>query len=376
MRNPSGLQDRHVLSVLLPFSTHYAREVLLGIAAYRPTRVRWRIDFGDESARDYLLSRPDTVMITILSSTAVQERAHPQARVVNVAPNLPALLRPHVTADNVAAGRLAAEHLLDLTHTRFACMCRMHTNPQEFRQGFMERLQAAGHTATDLSVVDGTPGGHIETIRSSPRPIAILVEDDKRGTGLVQNCVSLGLGVPSEVAIVGYGNDPLYCEVQHPFLTSIDPAARQIGFEAARLMERILTEPPMPPCRIRVPPAGLVPRETTSKRATDDRIIQRALQYIQEHATHGITIESVARAVGVNRRTLRNRYREHFKESVRTEIRRVQIERAKELLITTDTQIVDIPASCGFAHYGRFSSLFTRTVGVTPAEYRRRHRVR
>jgi AraC-like DNA-binding protein len=51
-----------------------------------------------------------------------------------------------------------------------------------------------------------------------------------------------------------------------------------------------------------------------------------------------------------------------------------RLERARELLITTDRQVTDVCLDVGFTSLGSFSALFSQRVGAPPSHYRRRTR--
>ena len=48
----------------------------------------------------------------------------------------------------------------------------------------------------------------------------------------------------------------------------------------------------------------------------------------------------------------------------------LRIEKAKELLISTDHRIGEIALLVGFSSQGHFDVFFKRKIGVTPSEYR------
>jgi AraC-like DNA-binding protein len=50
----------------------------------------------------------------------------------------------------------------------------------------------------------------------------------------------------------------------------------------------------------------------------------------------------------------------------------LRLAKAKELLLTTDWNVVDIGIRVGYASVGTFSTRFSRSVGLSPTEYRRR----
>src|SRR5687768_8973226 len=51
-----------------------------------------------------------------------------------------------------------------------------------------------------------------------------------------------------------------------------------------------------------------------------------------------------------------------------------RLDRARELLITTDRAVTEVCLDVGFSSLGSFSSLFTRRIGAAPSAYRRRSR--
>ncbi len=53
-------------------------------------------------------------------------------------------------------------------------------------------------------------------------------------------------------------------------------------------------------------------------------------------------------------------------------VTRLRLERAKALLRATDRDVAEVALACGFESVGSFTTLFTRTVGVPPARFRRR----
>ncbi|HTN73654.1 MAG TPA: helix-turn-helix domain-containing protein, partial [Pirellulaceae bacterium] len=58
----------------------------------------------------------------------------------------------------------------------------------------------------------------------------------------------------------------------------------------------------------------------------------------------------------------------------KVEILRVQIEWIKELLATTDLSLADVAQRIGTEHHQHLATLFKTKTGLTPGEYRHRHR--
>jgi AraC-like DNA-binding protein len=50
------------------------------------------------------------------------------------------------------------------------------------------------------------------------------------------------------------------------------------------------------------------------------------------------------------------------------------VDRARELLVRTDKNLVQVALECGFCDQSYFTKVFQKRAGVTPGDYRRQHR--
>jgi transcriptional regulator GlxA family with amidase domain len=94
--------------------------------------------------------------------------------------------------------------------------------------------------------------------------------------------------------------------------------------------------------------------------------------FVLEHLSEPLSLEELARSVGMSLRTLTRWCRRELGESPAALVRRLRIEEAQRLLEQTSLPLKDIAAR---VHLGDMSTLwriFTRYLGVTPAEYRAR----
>jgi len=151
-----------------------------------------------------------------------------------------------VAVDDVLGGRLTAEHLLDLGHQRVAFVGGPERIGQvrDRRSGVRQALDAAGRSPDDLVVV-GTEaltvdegrsaGAGIVGMRTEARPTAAVCANDLLALGLLQQCVSLGVRVPEDLAIVGYDDIDFAAAAAVP-LTSVRQPRRQLGRTAAELL--------------------------------------------------------------------------------------------------------------------------------------------
>ena len=151
-----------------------------------------------------------------------------------------------VAVDDLLGGRIAAEHLLDLGHERIAFVGGPERIGQvrDRRAGAAAGLSAAGRDRADLvevttealTVSEGRRAGQrIAGMPASARPTAAFCANDLLALGLLQTCVSLGLRVPDDLAIVGY-DDIEFAEAAAVPLTSVRQPRRQLGRRATELL--------------------------------------------------------------------------------------------------------------------------------------------
>ena len=104
--------------------------------------------------------------------------------------------------------------------------------------------------------------------------------------------------------------------------------------------------------------------------AVDDPELALALRFIRENACKGIQVTDILKAVPMSRTALERQMKSAIGRSPKAEIIRTQIERAKELLASTDLSLSQITQRIGFRHTQHFSTLFKEKVGETPGEFR------
>jgi LacI family transcriptional regulator len=361
----------------LPFDYGYTRDVVVGASSYSPTRMRWRLVIAESALVPENLP-PDCGIIGTLGRHNTDAILAAGIAAVNVSDAWADCRIPKVVPDNREAGRMAARHLIDLGYRTVAAVpTTAHHYDTERCAGFREQARATPGV-TLLPDVAGA-GNMLKGIvlhRTRDGGLGLFVTVDRLARRLVDECFAQGVMVPGHVSVVGCDNDTIQCETMRPSLSSVDINGRQVGFEAARLLETLMAGDAPPTRPILVPPARVVPRESTAKRSTDDPLLLRAVEYIRNHATEGLTVEQLAQAMCVTPKTLRKRYGAHFREPVKAEIRRMQVRRACDLLIQTDMKSEDIASACGQSHLGRFSQTFRDQTGDTMRAYRRRNRVR
>jgi len=156
---------------------------------------------------------------------------------------------PGVASDAIGAGRLAAQHLLDLGHREFGFLGPA-TNVHAIRmreRGFIQTLAAHGiHVdSTMLRRVAATAAGGQRGMRAlldlKRPPTAVFCINDLVAAGALKVCSIDGVKVPGEMSIVGCDDIEL-ATLLMPELTTIAIPARELGARAARLLLQALQE--------------------------------------------------------------------------------------------------------------------------------------
>jgi transcriptional regulator GlxA family with amidase domain len=99
-------------------------------------------------------------------------------------------------------------------------------------------------------------------------------------------------------------------------------------------------------------------------------VLQPTLAWMSEHLGEDLTLEDIARHAAMSIRTLNRRFREHVGTTPLQWLLTMRIERAKELLETTDLSVERIADEVGFGSSVTFRHHFTRRVRVPPQRYR------
>jgi LacI family transcriptional regulator len=277
---------------------------------------------------------------------------------------------PQVLPDNEEVGRMAARHLLECGFQRFAFI---GTGPLPYSKlrlrGFEAEITSRGH---ELAVLPNHHATDVtQWLHSLQRPVGVFAVHDNLARRVIEACRGLGLHGPQEVAVVGVDNCEALCQLAPVAVSSIDTAPVAVGYRAAQLLDAMLEGASAPSTPILVPPRGVVQRASSDVMLTDDPIAAMALRVIHSRACHGITVADVATEVRASRRTIERLLRERTGRTPHEEIRRIQFDRACQLLAHSDLKIAEVARRCGFRLPSSFAREFGRIFGQTPNAYRK-----
>lgn len=99
--------------------------------------------------------------------------------------------------------------------------------------------------------------------------------------------------------------------------------------------------------------------------------MRRLIEFIEANLDSNLSLETMAAEVIVSPRYLPRAFKTAIGQSPHRYVLARRIERAKELLRSTDMPIVDVALASGFSSQSHLSNWFLREVGISPAAYRR-----
>lgn len=376
--------------VLLVFLTRFEEctAMLKGVAHYERSHRPWAAFLDDEaraeSDPDWLRRQHwDGVISRHTTPHLVQQCAELKIPLVDLNDVPPHPGVPKIRPDNVGIGHLGAEHFLERGYRHFGyCGFDNHGWSCERRDGFREALGLAGHRADLLEVAypgdltpfwDASQTAAIATwLKTLPKPIGVLACNDMRALQVMSAARQAGLLVPEEVAVLGINNETIRCELAYPPLSSIATNAFQSGYQAADCLTRLMQSERPDVMDTRIEALGVITRPSTDSLAIHDTQVASALSYIRERACHGINVPQVLKHAVASRSQLEKKFRRELGRSPQAEIRRVQVQKIRQLLTETDFPLKKIAELTGFEHVEYMCVVFKRMTKETPGAFRKR----
>jgi DNA-binding LacI/PurR family transcriptional regulator len=190
----------------------------------------------------------DALIVTsaTLFSKALYECSRSGTAVVLFSRYMEGGLVSSVSCDNLAAGRMVADFLLNAGHRRLAYMAGdpdSSTN-RDRQQGFMTQLWERG--AAKPLVMEGNrytyDAGHAAALRLLKRrdpPDAIFCSSDGLALGTIDAARELGMAIPDELSVVGFDDIPMAAWNAYSLTTVRLPVEEMIDATIQLALEQI-----------------------------------------------------------------------------------------------------------------------------------------
>ena len=288
---------------------------------------------------------------------------------------------PLVHTDDERIAVLAAEHLMDRGFKAFGFFGLSGENwSQRRRDAFVQAVRKAGHPCTVYEVPrqvhhtrmwEDYVADLAGWVARLAKPVGLMLCSDQCGPVMLEACRRAGAALPDEVAVIGVDNDEPLCEVTDPALSSVWPDHKNVGYQAAALLHRLMRHEAAPGGPLYIPPREVVTRGSTDVLALEDRDVAEAVRYIRDRACLGLTTDEVAEHVALSRSALQRRFKRAMGRTLHEEMLRVRLRRAQDLLAGTELPIQVIARKAGFRHQVYMGAVFRARLGQTPRQYRK-----
>lgn len=365
-------------------SLEYFRQATVGALRYAfntgrmefPGRWLDHERYGDISP---LVKRDDIHGLIVAAHDAAEEArfADLEIPVVNISNSMSAPRIPVVTQDDVSVGRLAAEHLIDRGCRNFAFWGDKGKSYSDERlQGFRQTLgsrplqvKLGGRNRVRPHPVFKSMKAFMKTL---PPKTGLFATLDDSALYFLRAARELGRSVPDDIAVLGAGDDDFLVEIESVPLSSIRLPAREIGYQAAALLDEMIEKDTRNVDSIRLPVHGISERHSTDALQFEDPVVTKVMRYLRDDIT--CQASDLIAISGVSRSGLQTRFRAAVGRSLLEEIHRARISQAKHLLATSDLTLENIADRVGFNSAQRLHAIFTKSVGTPPGVFRTRNR--
>lgn len=372
------MAPQRTIALVYSFSLGYCRATLRGISAAAAAHPGWRlVPVAPERARaDLRRLRPDAILAHLFDRDLARAVLRMDVPVVSTCGLWGRIEVPRVLADDLAVGRLAAEHLLERGPRSFAAVGHRGQEASlrriaGLRAALAERgLDAATWWVPPTRAFDPhaiapmVDARCVAFLASLPRPLGVACANDIIARQLLDLLHAAGIAVPEDMAVLGVDDDDLLCRLAQPALSSVRLDAEGIGRRAAELLADWLEHGRRPPVETLLPPRQVVARHSTALEAGIDPALATALEAGPQH------INRLAALAQISRRTLERRARRQLGRGIAAELRRRRLEQAKLLLQEGGPAIGEVARRCGFRDQAELSRTFRRETGMTPTAWR------
>ncbi len=428
---------RPLVGIRIPTWATFTQDIYPGILAYMREHERWRLATVVNSTNEIEPTIIDEnwegdglilFRYTQREARAFKERGVPVVNISSEPPqdrlpenrDLEPVAVPSVVVDNAACGRMAAEHFLRRGFEFFVFWDDpVRYYAKQRGEAFSQALAQVGHDCIwiqESAAKIPEPQRWQELQRfvrrrlgelvaqAGGKPMAIFAKDDICAAGLMNMCVSMGLNMPEQVAVLGCGNDQVFVHTTDPAMSSISYPAHEIGYRAAEKLHEMMLEKRVKASEkyawragegertsrnrlakklhfkgsegmktmIKVPPGRLKARESTGIMAYEDQLVGAALAFIwQESPRRSLSVTDVAEEVAVSGVVLRRRFAEVLSYSPKHEIDRVRLTHLLGYLERTDWSMKKIAIEMDFSSSEEMARFLKRHKSQSPSTYRK-----
>ena len=368
--------------LIIERSSEYGRLLLQGIKSYSDIHGPWLFypffDGKHISLAQIQKCNPNgLIMVEPKECKEIRETGLPM--VVSPCHEEPYPDLVNIIGNNIAAGAIAAEHLINNGLWNFA-FCGYDEDFLKRKEGFCSRIAKAGFKnyiykqppRKYRSWVD-EQGFVVDWLKSLPKPVGVLACSDIRAQQVSESCKIAGLHVPQQVSLIGVDNDPLICALSSPSLSSVEWDFVNVGFRAAESLHMQMAGKRGAHSNIVCEPLRVAARQSSDCLAIKDSNVAAAIHYIRTCSDRILQVSDVVNHVSVPRRNLERLFKQALGRCIATEIQQIRLQRVCEMLVKTNLPLSEVAERTGFSGSTHLGVAFKKAMKMTPLTYRKQY---
>lgn len=111
------------------------------------------------------------------------------------------------------------------------------------------------------------------------------------------------------------------------------------------------------------------------RKFTEDALMSDAAGLLEECCGEAVSLREIAGSLGLSPVQFTRRFQEAFQETPSRYLKAIRLGKARTLLKESELNLTEIAERCGYENGFYLSRVFSNAMGMSPSEYRRRHRV-
>ena len=112
-------------------------------------------------------------------------------------------------------------------------------------------------------------------------------------------------------------------------------------------------------------------RSSKSEEQQEERTITGITRYLQEHLAEEVSLSVLAEEFHLSAQYISQLFKSEIGVNFLAYLTNIRMERAKQLLLSTDLPVAEVSEQAGYGDYRVFTKVFKKAEGVTPSQYRR-----
>jgi LacI family transcriptional regulator len=213
----------------------------------------------------------------------------------------------------------------------------------------------------------------IRHLLASPEPVGLFSAYVEPAMELMEMVEDAPIPIPSRIGMAAQTEDALNGTVTKVPLTCLVPDYEEQGYEAAALLDQILSGISIPPhFRKFIQSSEFIARASSNQIVTSDPLLRKMLLHLQLKASDPhFCPNHLAEAFGYSLRSIQMRFHKAIGRGVAEVIRDYRTRRAIEMIRSTKLTMQEIVSTCGFSNHHQLARAIRRETGSIPSAIRK-----